>query len=837
MYQSELHVGDQPFPQPHMLHGTNILPAAVHVCTLLQAAETGCSTLSRISLKVPLSITEDPRIVQVVRERDYVKILSRPAKSADLAWVVHSAASLADDPSTLYNSGEAFDIASIKERIGTTVQSDFATNALKDVGVEGMAFPWQVRSHYSNGAEMLVEVDSDSSREIMAWDHNSWAPMLDAATSISFSLLADDPKLRIVSSIESVTIRSGAQPPKAFYLFITEVPAQDEHTRATNVAILDMHGVVVADVKGVALTEVHGASGIHSSRSIEKLVHHVAWVPAKFSERLRDFAQAIVVSSNDELRERRTQQLRKQISNVDEARTVKDIQVQTIVDGNIAIIYCPPQAAQLDDIAAYAHQGLCDTVEIIRFAVENKLPAKVFVITDGVSAADSPAALAQGPLYGLARVAASEHPDVWGGLIDSNGPDFPSVPFRYVHGQDIIRFVEGLPWVARLRPMTADQRAISSEKTLLPKPDGTYIVTGGFGDLGLETCDFLIEKGARRLVLVSRRTLPPRRDWPSASSSWTGILGRIQAMEKQGASIHTISLDIGAEDAHERLPDALRNLSLPPVRGVVHAAGVVEDGLLFNTSAESFERVLSPKLSGALTLRRAFPPGELDFFVLFSSVGQLVGLQGQSSYASANAFLDCLADHRRQQGDNAVAFLWTAWRKLGMGASDLVLLECHGRGISDIERDERFAAWEYMERYDVSQCVVSPTLVYGKDESVPAAILEDVVERRQASDDASSGLEAAGNDSISELPADASELRSWVDLKIRECVATVMKFDDADEIDSRLALSEIGVDSVVSIPLRQRLQDTFKTKVPQTIVWNYPTVESQVEWFAKQIAE
>jgi 6-methylsalicylic acid synthase len=291
-----------------------------------------------------------------------------------------------------------------------------------------------------------------------------------------------------------------------------------------------------------------------------------------------------------------------------------------------AVVYCPGPVESFTDVSTSSHGFIWQIATTVKFIVENGPSAKVFIITDKVYAAGSATALAQGPLLGLARVVTSEHSNIWGGLIDNEGPQFPVMPLKHVHGQDVMRCVDGVRRVARMRPFSSDQLCTSqSDCTLLPKAEGTYVITGGLGALGLESCDFLIEKGARRIVIISHREIPPRNQWQLAFANLFPILNRIRAMERLGASIHVISIDIGAEDAHIKLFGALEHLSLPPVLGVIHASVILEDSLLIETTSDSFARVLSPKTSGAIALHRAFPPGPLDFFILYSSIGELVG--------------------------------------------------------------------------------------------------------------------------------------------------------------------------------------------------------------------
>jgi 6-methylsalicylic acid synthase len=200
----------------------------------------------------------------------------------------------------------------------------------------------------------------------------------------------------------------------------------------------------------------------------------------------------------------------------------------------------------------------------------------------------------------------------------------------------VIRIQDDMPRVARLQPLPRELRYGPDEaaaRTLLPKPEGTYLITGGLGALGLEVARWLAEKGACRFLLLSRRGLPPRREWATMEKEDTlyAAVETILQLERGGVTVHAIHLDIAATDAHVRLRDTLNLLALPPVLGVVHAASALEDQLVLDTTADSFNRVLAPKVSGALALNTVFPCGTLDWLVLFSSCGQLFGFPARAA--------------------------------------------------------------------------------------------------------------------------------------------------------------------------------------------------------------
>ncbi|KAH6866263.1 acyl transferase domain-containing protein [Thelonectria olida] len=838
LYSTKLKEENKPFPRPHELQGTNIIPAAVYVNTFLHA--TDATVLSDVTMRVPLGITDDPRNVQVVVEGDSVKVASRLSSGDDNSWVTHSAGSWSNEP--VSQDASVLDVEAVKKRIGKVLPNNYSIDYLTKVGVSGIAFPWAVTEHYGNEKEMLAKVDNDPDNDNITWDPHSWAATLDSASSVGATVFADN-KLRIVSKIDKTIVYFKEPPPKVHYLYVLENDAsEDTRSRSANVSVHNLDGALLAKFEGITLTEVD-ASGSEPRGGVESTAHYMNWVPARLSEKPRSLDQAVLISPDATILDQYEKDLNRSVSKVLTVNTAEGLYRTDVAaflnDKETAVVYCPGQVKSFDEVADSSHKFVWEVATAVKFIVQNNVPAKFFIITDRVYAAEDPTALAQGALYGLARIVASEHSDVWGGLIDNEGPRFPVMPFKYVQGVDIVRFEDGVPRVARLRPLTSDQRyPAGTNVTLLPKPEGTYVVTGGLGVLGLVTCDFLIEKGARRIVVISRRSLPPRSQWAKAPENLAHTLARIQDMENKGATIHVVSLDVSAPDAHKQLLAALDRLSLPPVLGVIHASGVLEDSLLVETSFDSFGRVLAPKISGALALHRAFPPGGLDFFVFYSSIGQLVGTAGQSSYASGNAFLDALAQYRRGLGENAVAFQWSAWRAMGMGTSAFLALELQAKGITDITAEEAFAAWHFVGQHDAVGAVVTRSAVLNEGEPVPLPLFEDVTVRRpRAQGTVTPTEEESGKGNAEARPTSTPELKEWLQIKLCQCLGEILKINEIDEIDPRIALTDIGVDSVMTIVLRQKLQSVLKVKVPQTLTWNYPTVSAMVDWFVKHFQE
>ena len=259
-------------------------------------------------------------------------------------------------------------------------------------------------------------------------------------------------------------------------------------------------------------------------------------------------------------------------------------------------------------------------------------------------------AVAEAPLWGLARVVAQEHPGLQCTVIDLDPIVIPGeldrllAELMHPDGEDQLAHRGDQRLAARL---VRRNKATAPSNAVL-RPDGTYLLTGGLGDLGLLVAGWLVGRGARNVVLLGR----------SDPGVEAGAV--IAELEQGGARVLVARADVTHES---ELVRALKELQseLPPVCGVIHAAGMLDDGILMNQSWERFAPVLAPKVQGAWNLHRLTRDLPLDFFVLFSSAASLLGSPGQGNYAAANAFLDALAHHRRGLGLPALSINWGPW--------------------------------------------------------------------------------------------------------------------------------------------------------------------------------
>lgn len=261
---------------------------------------------------------------------------------------------------------------------------------------------------------------------------------------------------------------------------------------------------------------------------------------------------------------------------------------------------------------------------------------------------------AEAPLSGFSKTLALEHPELFGGCIELTAEEdgVLAACIEEIVQPERDRFVV-LGEHSRLVPRLTRRGAANTTK-IARNFEGAHVITGGFGDLGIRTGRWLAARGARRILVVSRRGA---RD--DAARRYIEELGRL------GVEVIAVVADISEERAIEQLRAAIDSSALP-VRGAFHCAGVVDDALLVRQTAEQLESVLMPKVAGALNLARALEGQPLESFVLFGSIASVFGSPGQANYAAANAFLEAFAVSRRHAGQPAQCLSFGPWEDTGM---------------------------------------------------------------------------------------------------------------------------------------------------------------------------
>jgi acyl transferase domain-containing protein/NADPH:quinone reductase-like Zn-dependent oxidoreductase/acyl carrier protein len=438
---------------------------------------------------------------------------------------------------------------------------------------------------------------------------------------------------------------------------------------------------------------------------------------------------------------------------------------------------------------------------------------------------------AQAPLWGLGRVIALERPELHCLRLDCDPDASPQETARALlaelgagDGEDQVAYRQGRREVPRLV-----RAAEAPVKPLTLRADASYLITGGFGGLGLRVAHWLVEHGARHLVLCGRRGLP--------AEAHTAVA----ALEGLGATVLCAQADISSQDGVQRLLERI-TASLPPLRGVIHAAGVLDDGVLERQNWTRFARVMAPKMAGAWALHRL--THDLDFFALFSSAVCLMGSVGQGNYVAANAFLDALAQHRRALGLPGLSLNWGAWSEVGAAAERDFGPQLTGQGMQVIPPEQGLAvlAWALAQpapQFGVLP-IAWPVFMRQFDEAHPVPpVLAELVP--QASLTASPGAgRAAEVEILAALQgAPAAERRALLCDFVRDRAASVLGFASAQALSLHTSLFDLGLDSLMAVELRNRLQTSLGNAVTlaATLIFDHPTVEALTGYLATRLLE
>lgn len=344
-------------------------------------------------------------------------------------------------------------------------------------------------------------------------------------------------------------------------------------------------------------------------------------------------------------------------------------------------------------------------------------------------------------------------------------------------------------------------------------PDRSWLVTGGLDGFGLRTAQWLVEKGVRNLALISRR-----------GSATPEAQAAVSALQQQGVTVHAAACDVTDRAALATLLQELQQ-QLPPLAGVVHAATVIEDGLLRSMDSGQLQRVLAPKILGARYLHELTADGQLDFFVLFSSATTLFGNPGQGNYVAANSWLEGLARLRRSQGQPATVVRWGAIDDVGFLARNQQIKESlTGRmGGSPLHSDTALAILEQLLLHDCSGLGVLeldwaalrrflPSAGHGRFRQLsslyaPEATVEEQLDLQRLAGE-------LGDDELFELVAGL----------LSQEVGQILRLQP-DRIATDRSLYDLGLDSLMGVELVTALEARFGIVLPVMALTEGPTIE------------
>ncbi|WP_227979257.1 type I polyketide synthase [Nocardia spumae] len=810
-----LSLATHPWLADHMIGGTVLLPGTAYAELALHiGAMTATPRLAELVVTAPLAVPAEGAVELRVlasgpddAEARTVSVYSRRQSDGTrerAEWIRHATGTLVaqspSSPETLASSWPP--PGALPVDIGD-MYAEFAERGYGHGPLfRGLTTVWQ------RGGEVFAEVDLPEQEHISAERFGVHPALLDAALhAIRFTGLTGDPadgEIFVPYSWENVDIHAVGAVSARVRLAAAEPSAAGQDNRRITVLLSDSGGQPLCEIAALTMrpipVEALRAAGTPEFGATGYRLH---WTPVALPD------------SGDPLAGERWG-----FAGETETVTVGGVPVAVVRLADI-----PADA----DVPGAVHSTLRDlSVRVPELLARYE---RIVVVTR--DAAEVPAAGQVDPVgaaaWGLLRSAQHENPGRITIVDLDRAGDHRGGVAAAVRLADEYQLAvrDGVAYVPRVIPASpVVRRGTSEDGGLAVRPEGTVLITGGTGGLGVLVARHLVtDYGARRLLLLSRRG-------PAAPGA-ADLAAELAAL---GAHAEIVACDVTDRAAL----DGLLSTIAPehPLTGVVHTAGVLDDGLLADMTERRLATVLRPKVDAAWHLHEATAHLDLSMFVLYSSFAGMIGSPGQANYAAANAFLDAVAQHRRHHGLPATSIAWGPWR--GASGMTSTLTEAD---IARLRREGLIPLDDAhgMPLFDAAMAADAPTGAAVRLDlaALSAQAAAGTLPKMLSSLVTAAPRRAAGVRSLAGQLAAAteSEHADIVLAAVRDHVAASLGHRSGDVIDPGAPFTELGFDSLAGVEFRNRLAKATGLALPSTLVFDHPTAAALAEYLCARIDE
>jgi len=819
LFSGQLSLEAQTWLGDHAVMETPIFPGTGFLELALAAAErVGAGGVEDLTLVAPL-VLDTERAVQVAvadadeEGRRAVNVYSRPQGAAEedddaTGWTLHASGLLAAAEAPLDDGLREFAAASWPPEAAEEIAvEDFYDTCLAAGYDYGPAFQG-VRRAFRDRDALYVEVALEEEQRGPAGEFCVHPALSDAAVHATLLDLFDrrgpDAPPEVPFSFSSVRLERQGAPVLRVRL---EVSVDADVTTAGLLAT-DEAGEPVLAVEAIRTRPVDQALLRAQAGAGREGLMRVEWIEVEAGSDDDSTVRGVLIGSEDADPGAPGIEL--------DAFPDLDALEVAVAEGLPVpeVVLAWPEASEAGaGLVAAAHGAAERTLALLQdwLAREPLGQSRLVLLTEGALAVregESPD-LGQATLAGLLRSAHSENPGRVG-LVDLDGgtASTASLAGALAAEEPELALRDGELLAPRLARVELGDAGENKDLD----PEGTVLITGGTGGLGALVARHLAEEhGARRVLLTSRSG----GEAPAAQEL-------IAALAELGCEAEVAACDVADR---EQLRAVLERIPAEyPLTAVVHAAGVLDDGIVDSLDGERLRRVMGPKVEGAVNLHELTGGAELAQFVLFSSAASTLGNPGQGNYAAANAFLDALAHRRHADGLPAVSVAWGAWElATGMTAetSEADRARLRRSGVAELSEEEGLALLDAVRDgthplFVAARLDTAGLRAQARAGALPA-ILRGLV-RAPARSRAAEGSLARRLAGVQE-----SERQALVLDLVRGHVATVLGHGSAEQIDHQRAFKELGFDSLGAVELRNRLTQSSGLHLPSTLVFDHPT--------------
>jgi len=881
LWQGEAGIAQFPYLNEHRLRGEVLMPASAYLEMALSAAlevfKGSQPILKNVRFLRPLKLKEgeDYSIQLIVSQEASAQarfqVFSSPAAEppGEREWTLHVQGTIHPEPESGATRFEPLRLDEIERRCQQSIDTTEFYRDLKQGGIEyGENFQGVFGLKRRDG-EALAQLRISESLRTEAADYVIHPALLDSAFHPLLSTLPEDgTDLYWPVALESLQYFAPPTGDLEVHAALHDAPQPGAEVMTGDLTICDQHGRRLLEAHGLKGRRLTPAGGALAEEQIRRWLHQPAWQrqtehevvsvqnPAPperaggwwiFSDQkglgqeLHDLLRrrgesSILVFHGDSYQRLGEDRYLINCSRPEDFQRLFSEAPDSVRQSFSQVVHlwsldgAPAEEATLSTLEEAQRLGCISVVHLIK-ALDRAgwtHPPRLWLVTSRaqmILPGDDMAGIAQAPLWGLGRTMSQELPQFRCAMIDvggddwtldaaaifqeisSNPDDHPQIAWR--DGRRYLLQLSGSsPEVAGAERPDGFKRRDAGRVGDLFRENGVYLITGGLGALGLQVAQWMAENGARHLVLIGRHG-------PS-----DGARQALTKLEQAGTRIDVKLADIASqEQLAEVLADIRRESA--ELRGIVHLAGILADGILLTANAERFEEVMRPKILGTWNLHRQVVDLPLDFFVMFSSLASVLNSKGQGNYAAANAFLDALAHYRNGLGSPALSINWGPWSEAGMaaGLDERMALA----GLRSLTPQQGLNVLELLLHLELTQVAIIPGTGQPGSE-LPATVAAEETELSN---------QPNFKRRLEESPAD--ERWPLLIAHLRAEVGAVLGYNGHKQVEIDRDFFEMGMDSLMVVELGRNLQKSLEQNFPISMVFEHPSIEDFAGVFSQEI--
>lgn len=852
VYQSIFTSTKPYFMKEHIIFDTPISPAAAHVSMILSAMKeikhpASCS-LEEIEFRAPLAVNDDEQrkvqicIKDVKEDNTSFEIYSKDLKEADSEWLVNSVGKVSTSDEIYKEDVQA----NIDEFKAMEYEEDVENKVyalMLDSGFNlGDSFRRIRKTSYKDGEGICYIAPLNTIPDLDMYE--LYPGIIDSIFQTGLSIVFDE-------LIAKYNYKESKQTIIPYYMGKLTYNYRKSknlycHTKANVKEDVIYADIEVYNEQGELIMEIRDSLAKITNRSsllkevkanYSNLFYQNDWIESHIEMNNNDSENCkyLVITNNIEKGELISEKLIERNKEVNVVSWQK-YNLDSIVSENIKqykLIYLVSRFSDEEDYTSSLFNALKLVQEIGEKGLYSKVKLKLLTEEvqevggiDNINITDA-------ALWGFSKVISIEYQQIFNGIVDIDSNIYTKSLDKLIDeiilnsNEEICLRSDGTRYVSRLvRNNDFIKKYNNQLKKIEVSEEYSYLITGGTGALGMTYVDFLVSRGAKNIILMCRRE-PNER-----------VQGLINKFRDKGINIVCAFADVSKQD------DVLNELNriqliMPKIKGVVHAAGVLDDRVIQEQTIDLFTKVLAPKVYGTVNVFNALKDNNLDFFVMLSSITSILGNMGQSNYAAANYFMNRFAVKMQKNGNNIFALCWGPWDGSGMASGNEITsknMDSMGLNSFNEEVGEKIIS-TFFDKPSVNIVIADINWSKLKNNFIGAG-KQEFLEKITVEDSKEESMSNEKNDNtilIKLKEINPEDRKEYLMNELQVICGKIMGFDKNELLSTETSFKEQGADSLMIFSMRTVINKALNTDINVSTFFNYPTLDKLSEYLIDEI--